>query len=110
LKLTDLPSSMTDWSTLPLSEHPGESGLATVRSRQFGEIQLRMVNYSASYIGDHWCDKGHLTFVVAGQMVTEHNDGRTLTLPAGMSYHVADNDGPPHRARSEHGATVFVVD
>jgi len=27
-----------------------------------------------------------------------------------MSYHVADDDGPPHRALSESGATVFVVD
>ena len=65
MKLADLPSSMTDWSTVPSSERPGESGRATVRSRQFGEIQLRLVEYSASYVGDHWCHKGHLTFVVA---------------------------------------------
>ena len=110
MKLTNLPSSMTDWSTLPSSVHPGESGTAVVRSRQFGEIQLRMVEYSASYVGDHWCHKGHLTFVTSGQMIIEHLDGRTLTLPAGTSYHVADDDGPPHRARSEGGATVFVVD
>ena len=64
MKLTNLPSSMTDWATLPSSEHPGESGMAVVRSRQFGEIQLRMVKYSASYVSDHRCNKGHLTFVV----------------------------------------------
>ena len=110
MKLADLPSSMTDWSALPSSEHPGESGTAIVRSRQFGEIQLRLVEYSASYVGDHWCHKGHLTFVVSGEMVIEHEDGRALTLPAGTSYHVADDDGPPHRARSERGAMVFVVD
>jgi len=109
VKPTDLPSGMTDWSTLPSSEYPGESGTAAVRSRQLGEIQLRMVEYSASYVGDHWCHKGHLTLVVSGQMVIEHEDGRMLILPAGTSYHVADDDGPPHRARSEHGAMVFVV-
>lgn len=43
MKLTDLPSSMTDWSTLPTSEDPGESVFAIVRVRQFGEIQLRIV-------------------------------------------------------------------
>ena len=92
LKLIDLPSSMTDWSTLPSSEHPGESGRATAQANpgeppcaraSFGGIQLRMVEYSASYVGDHWCHKGHLTFVVSGQMVIEHEDGRSLTLPAG---------------------------
>ena len=76
MKLVDLPSSMTDWSTVPSSEHPGESGRATVRSRQFGEIQLRMVEYSASYVGDHWCHKGHLTFVVAGPEIC--SCGKTL--------------------------------
>ena len=110
MKITDLPSSMTDWSAIPSSEHPGQSGTALVRSRQFGEIQLRIVEYSASYLGDHWCHKGHLTFVLSGQMVIEHEDGRILTLPAGTSYHVADDDGSPHRVRSDHGATVFVVD
>ena len=110
MKLADLPSSMTDWSTVPASEHPGESGRASVRSRQFGEIQLRMVEYSASYVGDHWCHKGHLTFVVSGQMVIEHEDGRRLTIPAGTSFHVADDHSHPHRARSEGGATVFIVD
>jgi hypothetical protein len=109
MKLVDLPSSMTDWSKVPSSEHAGESGRTTVRSRQFGEIQLRLVEYSPSYLGDHWCHKGHLTFVVSGQMVIEHEDGRSLTIPAGTSYHVAD-DCPPHRARSERGATVFIVD
>jgi len=110
VKLTNLPSSMTDWSTVPPSEHPGESGSALVRARRFGEVQLRLVEYNASYVGDHWCHKGHLTFVVAGQMVIEHEDGRTLIVPAGTSYHVADDDAPPHRVRSTHGATVFVVD
>lgn len=67
MKLTDLPSSMTDWSALPSSEHRGESGTAAVRSRQFGEIQLRMVEFSASYAGEHWCRKGHLTSSFQGK-------------------------------------------
>ncbi|OYW12811.1 MAG: hypothetical protein B7X34_01515 [Acidobacteriia bacterium 12-62-4] len=110
MHIDNLPSSMTDWSTLPASEHPGESGLALVRTRQFGEIQLRLVEYSASYVGDHWCNKGHLIYVIAGQLVIEHEDGGPLLLPAGTSYHVGDDERPAHRARSDHGATVFIVD
>jgi hypothetical protein len=110
MKLANLPAGMTDWSTITPSEHPGDSGTATMRARQFGDTQLRLVDYSASYVADHWCHKGHLIFVVAGQLVIEHEDGTTWDLTAGNSWHAADDDGSPHRARSAAGATVFIVD
>jgi hypothetical protein len=81
-----------------------------MRVRQFGEIQMRLVDYSPDFVGDHWCQKGHLAFVVAGQIVIEHQDGTSWNLAAGTSWHCADDAGSPHRARSITGATVFVVD
>ena len=110
MKLANMPASMTDWSNMTPSEYPGESGVAIMRTRKFGELQLRLVEYSASYLGDHWCRKGHVIFVLAGQMFIEHEDGTTWNLTEGTSWHVADDDGSPHRARSAAGATVFVVD
>ena len=110
MNLDNLPVGITDWSELPASVHPGESGTATVRMRQLGDIQLRLVVYSTNYIADHWCHKGHIVFVVAGQLVIEHQHGLTYTLRRGASYHVADDDGPPHRVLSENGATIFIVD
>jgi hypothetical protein len=88
----------------------GESGTATARTRQLSEIRARLVEYSAGYVADHWCPKGHIIYVVAGNLIIEHQDGRRFSLAPGMSYHVADDDGPPHRALSDEGATVFVVD
>jgi quercetin dioxygenase-like cupin family protein len=108
MKLANLPTGVTDWAQLPETTHPGESGTATARVRQCGEIQLRLVEYSAGYLADHWCHKGHIVFVVAGRLTIEHQ-GAANTLTAGMTYHVADNDGPPHRLRSESGATIFIV-
>jgi hypothetical protein len=110
MKLENLPLGITDWSRVPASVQPGESGTATARTRQLGDIQVRVVDYSGDYVADHWCRKGHIVFVVAGGLVIEHQDGRRYTLTPGMSYHVADDDGPPHRALSGEGATVFVVD
>jgi hypothetical protein len=110
MNLANLPAGMIDWSAIASSEHPGESGTATIRARQLGEIQLRVVEYSPSYLADHWCHEGHLLFVVAGQMVIEHEDGTTWNLTAGTSWQVADDEGSPHRARSAAGATVFIVD
>ena len=107
--LSEIPFGITDWSAVEPTEHAGESGTARWRTRQFGSIRLRMVEYSAGYSADHWCSKGHILFCVAGDLETELADGRTFRLTPGMSYQVADN-AEPHRSRSQSGATLFIVD
>lgn len=99
-----------DWSQIPETVYPGESGVATVRSHQLGDIQLRFVVYSADYLADHWCQKGHIAFVVDGQLIIEHQHGITYTLGPGATYHVADDERQPHRLLSGDGATLFIVD
>jgi len=110
MKLDNLPASITEWSSVPASVQLGKPGTATVRARQFGEIKLRLVEYSPGYIAGHWCHKGHIVFAVAGQLVIEHQHGSRFTLQAGTSYCVADDDDAPHRVISEGGATVFIID
>ena len=110
MNLNDLPVGITDWPQIPASTHPGETGMAMMRTRQFGDIQLRVVEYSREYVADHWCHKGHIVFVVSGRLVIEHEGGAAYVLTQGTSYHVADGDGRPHRVLSEEGATVFIVD
>ena len=62
--LTDIPFSVTDWSTIEPTEHPGVTGVARWHTRQFGAIRVRLVEYSANYRADHWCSKGHILFCV----------------------------------------------
>lgn len=109
MRLSAIPFATTDWSSVDSTEHKGESGVATWRTRQFGEIRVRMVEYSAGYVADHWCTKGHILLCVDGQLETELKDGRVFTLRPGMSYQVAD-DAEPHRSRTHVGATLFIVD
>jgi hypothetical protein len=104
MKLEDMPVGAIDWSGMPAVEHPGETGTVT------GDTQIRLVDYSPGYVADHWCAKGHVIFVAEGDLVIEHQDGSRYPLAAGTSYHVADNDGSPHRVICEGGATVFIVD
>lgn len=68
-----------------------------------------MVEYTAGYVSDHWCSKGHVLLCLEGEMETELEDGRKFTLKAGMSYQVAGN-AEPHRSRSVGGAKLFIVD
>jgi hypothetical protein len=110
MKLDDVPFGATDWRKLETSTHPGETGSATARTRQWGDVQVRLVDYSPNYPADHWCDKGHILLVIAGSLVIEHQGGRKFALSSGMSWHVADGGGPPHRVLCQKGATVFIVD
>lgn len=109
MQMSSIPFGVTDWSNVRPTTHPGDCGLATWRTRQFGDIRVRMVEYSSGYLADHWCQKGHILFCVEGELQTDLADGRSFTLTPGMSYQVADG-AEPHRSRTDTGARLFVVD
>lgn len=109
MQMTDIPFTTTDWSQIEASEHPGTSGTAYWRTRQFGAIRVRMVDYSPGYLADHWCHKGHILLCLEGELRTELDDGRTFTLRPGMSYQVADH-AEAHRSSTPGGARLFIVD
>ena len=129
MNISDISFGTTDWSTVERSEHPGSTGSATCRTRQFGAIRVRMVEYSAGYLADHCCEKGHILLCLQGELLTELQDGRRFTLGPGMSlpgrpkgsYRSAQHEGHPvsyqvadqaeaHRSSTRTGATLFIVD
>jgi hypothetical protein len=109
MRMTDIPFATTDWSAIEPTEHKGETGMASWRTRDFGGIRVRMVEYTPGYLADHWCVKGHILLCLEGELHTELADGRKFVLKPGMSYQVADN-AEPHRSFTEVGAKLFVVD
>jgi quercetin dioxygenase-like cupin family protein len=109
MKMSDIPFGTTDWDKIPATQHPGITGSATWRTQQFGQIRVRRVDYTPGYLADHWCHKGHILFVLEGQLDTELDDGRRFTMTAGHSYQVADG-AEPHRSSTATGAKLFIVD
>jgi len=109
MKILDVPFNTIDWSMISPTEHAGTTGMAYWRTFEMGNIRVRMVEYSAGYMADHWCNRGHVLLVLEGEMTTELNDGRTFLLKAGMSYQVAD-DANPHRSHTQSGVKLFIVD
>ena len=109
MKIEDLPFCTVDWSAVESSTHAGESGHAHWRTRHFGDVRVRMLEYTAGYLADHWCSKGHILFVLDGVLHTELEDGRSVTLTAGTSYQVADG-AEAHRSSTQTGARLFIVD
>ena len=109
MMMHDIPFGTTDWSTVEPTIHAGDSGEARWRTRKFGAIRVRMVEYSPGYSADHWCEKGHILLCLAGELETELADGRRFHLSPGVSYQVADG-AEAHRSSTRTGATLFIVD
>jgi hypothetical protein len=46
MQMNDIPFATTDWSDIEHTEHGGESGLAYWRTCNFGDLRVRMVEYT----------------------------------------------------------------
>lgn len=109
MRLEGIPFSEIDWESIDPEEHPGEQGVAQSRTYTIHDVRIRMLEYSAGYQADHWCNRGHVVLCVRGEFVSEQKDGTLHTIRQGAAY-VVGEDGIPHRSYSEGGATLFVVD
>ena len=109
MDINNLPFCTTTWADIPPTKHNGETGFALWHTQSFGNIRVRLVEYSAGYLADHWCSKGHILFCLQGELHTELADGRYFVLHPGMSYQVADH-AEAHRSFTPVGARLFIVD
>ena len=110
MKIPTLPFTVTTWSEIAPTTHAGEQGFAYWRTLNIGDIRIRHVEYSPGYLADHWCDRGHILYVLKGEIESQLQDGRCFVLSAGMSYQVSDFGDAPHRSFAPKGAELFIVD
>ena len=68
MEMKNIPFGTTTWSQIEPTEHKGETGMALWRTQQFDNIRVRMVEYSAGYLADHWCKKGHILLCLEGEL------------------------------------------
>ena len=109
MRIDNIPFGTTDWASVEPTTHQGDTGVATWRTRRFGDIRVRMVEYTPGYVSDHWCRKGHILLCLEGELHTRLEDGREFVLKPGMSYQVAD-EAEAHRSAAPAGAKLFIVD
>jgi len=109
MKIEHVPFAAIDWTNVQPVDHPGETGVATWRTIEVGNVRVRKVDYSPGYLADHWCSRGHVILVLEGQLDTDLADGRRYVLTAGMTYVVADG-AEAHRSSTVQGARLFIVD
>ena len=104
------PFTPVDWGRQAAEKHPGELGMSVWRTREAGGLRTRIVLYSPGFRSDHWCERGHVLFVLEGELTVDLKDGRSFTFQPGQGFVAGDEPANPHRARSGPGARVFIVD
>ena len=98
-----------DWNKLTETINEGLAGNSSSRTIEFPGLRIRMVEYSAGYLADHWCQKGHFVYCIEGEVTSEQENGDLYILKKGMSYIVSDNMSS-HRSRTESSAKLLIVD
>jgi len=109
MKMSSFPFQTINWEGIVKEVHNGITGKAWWQVFMMNEIRVRLVEYSAGYLADHWCNKGHVIYCLEGEMETELEDGRKFILSKGMTYHVGD-DCEAHRSSTKSGCKLFIVD
>ena len=107
--MNPIPFQTIDWTAIEKVEHRGETGVAHWQTLQLGQLRIRMVEYSAGYLADHWCQKGHIVQCLEGEFITELRTGQKTKLTKGQTYVVSD-DLSSHRSVSEKGVRLLIID
>lgn len=105
----DIPFQTIDWSTIPRTEHNGETGIAYWQTVQFPGLRIRLVEYSKNYLADHWCEKGHIVYCLEGTVINELKSGTQSILNKGDSYVVSD-ELSSHRSKTKDGVKLLIID
>ena len=104
-----IPFQIIDWDKVPTTEKDGETGTVRSKTLQFDNIRVRIVEYTAGYRADHWCQKGHIIHCLDGEMVSELEDGSKSVFSKGMTYIVSD-DLSSHRSTTANGVKLLIID
>ncbi len=104
-----IPFQTIDWTNIPKTTHKGEAGTAYWQTVQLPGLRIRIVEYSAGYIADHWCRKGHIVHCLEGEFNSELDNGDNFNLKKGMTYVVSD-DMSSHRSNTKDGVKLMIID
>jgi hypothetical protein len=105
----NIPYQIIEWPEIPITIHRGDSGVASWQTIQFSELRIRIVEYSAGYLADHWCRLGHIVHCLEGELITEMQSGERYILKQGMTY-IVTNDMSSHRSMTLSKVKLFILD
>jgi quercetin dioxygenase-like cupin family protein len=66
---------------------------------QSGAKQLRMVEFTSEFVEPEWCEKGHLGYVIRGELEIDFR-GNPVRYPEGSGIFIPSGSASGHKARS----------
>jgi quercetin dioxygenase-like cupin family protein len=72
---------------------------ARAKVHRDGPRQLRLVEFTSDFVEPHWCEKGHVGYVVSGTLEVDFR-GRVIRFPEGSGLFIPSGPSSGHKARS----------
>lgn len=78
-----------------------ETPMPGVRVKVFrdGKKQMRLAEFSAEFVEPDWCEKGHVGFVLSGELEIDFH-GTLVRYPQGSGITIPQGSAHGHKARS----------
>jgi len=78
-----------------------QDGIRGARFKVFrsGNKQLRLLEFTSEFIEPDWCEKGHVGFVVHGELEIDFR-GTVMLYPEGSGLFIPAGSASAHKARS----------
>jgi len=102
-----MPIYDVDFTAIPwMSPAPG----VRYKALQQDGKQLRMVEFSRDFVEPDWCQRGHIGYVVEGELEIDFN-GQLITFHAGDGVFIPPGEAHKHKARAlTEVATLVLVE
>lgn len=80
---------------------PWETPMPGVRFKVFsdGQRQIRLAEFSMEFVEPHWCEKGHIGFVLRGELEVDFR-GERIRYAEGSGIFIPKGASHGHKARS----------
>jgi hypothetical protein len=89
-----------------------QDGIRGARFKAFrsGNKQIRLLEFTSAFIEPDWCEKGHVGFVVFGELEIDFR-GKLVRYPQGSAIFIPSAAESGHKARSISAVTqLFLVE
>jgi quercetin dioxygenase-like cupin family protein len=81
---------------------------ARTKIHRDGSKQFRLVELTAEFVEPHWCEKGHVGYVLAGVLEIDFQ-GKVVSYPEGSGVFIPPGAASAHKARAVTPVVRFIL-
>ena len=107
--IPNIENTVINWDQVPSERVNGITGFVDSKSVMFTSFSIRRLHFSKNYEADHWCEKGHLIFVISGELIIEQKNDKLMKVQEGNSLVLGD-DVSLHKAKTEMPSVIIIID